>query len=82
MFDYDQITRRFLLGEVNEPDLKSYIQSLNDILLSLRPASLKEKRRINMALKNLKEIKRHSKRLEEKLVILEEQVELLEENKD
>ena len=76
------MTRRFLLGESYEPDLKSYIQSLNDILLNLKPISLREKRRIDMALKNLREIKRHTKRLEERVNILEEQVELLEESKD
>jgi len=70
------------MGESHEPDLKSYIQSLSDILLNLKPMSLREKRRIDMAMKNLREIKRHTRRLEEKVVMLEEQVELLEESKD
>ena len=76
------MTRRFLMGESHEPDLKSYIQSLSDILISLKPISLRERRRVGMALKNLREIKRHTKKLEEKVQILEEQVELLEESKE
>ena len=70
------------MGEAHEPDLKSYIQSLSDILISLKPISLRERRRVGMALKNLREIKRHTKKLEEKVQILEEQVELLEESKE
>jgi len=70
------------MGESHEPDLKSYIQSLSDILINLKPMSLREKRRIDMAIKNLREIKRHTRRLEEKVVMLEEQVNLLDESKD
>lgn len=82
MTDYDLMTRKFLLGEgCNSPSLRSYIQSLNEIIIALKPATLTEKRRVEMALEHIKEIKRQSRKLEEKISMLEEKLKVLEEDK-
>lgn len=82
MIDYDLITRKFLLGEgISSPSLRSYIQSLNEIIIALRPVTLTEKRRVEIALEHIKEIKRRSRKLEEKVLMLEEKLKVLEEDK-
>jgi len=80
--DLNTLTRNFLLGEaVSPPGLQSYIQSLEELLKTLKPKTVREKRNIEVARQHLKEIRRHSRRLEEKVKILEEQIEVLEEGK-
>ena len=82
MTDYELMTRKFLLGEgYKSPSLRSYIQSLNEIIVALKPMTLTEKRRVEMALEHIKEIKRRSRKLEEKVSILEEKLKVLEEDK-
>jgi len=77
----NDITRRFVLNEGhNPPSLASYIQSLQEIILSLSPRTQKEARRVEIAKNHLREIKKSVKRLEEKVKVLEEQ--LLESKED
>ena len=82
MTDYEIMTRKFLLGEgTTSPSLRSYIQSLNEIIIALNPTTLTERRRVEMALEHIKEIKRRSRKLEEKVSMLEEKLKVLEEDK-
>ena len=82
MTDYDLITRKFLLGEIrNPPSLRSYIQSLNEIVISFNPKTQTERRRVEIALEHIREIKRHARKLEERVVMLEEKLQVLEEDK-
>jgi hypothetical protein len=82
MTNYDLMTRKFLLGEGNNsPSLRSYIQSLNEIIIALKPMTLTEKRRVEIALEHIREIKRRSRKLEEKVLMMEEKLKVLEEDK-
>lgn len=82
MINFDSMTRKFLLGEgCNSPSVRSYIQSLNEILRSLSPKSQTEKRRVEIALEHVREIKRHARKLEERVLMLEEKLQVLEEDK-
>lgn len=69
------ITRRFVISEGhNPPSLASYIQSLQEIILSLTPKTQKENRRLEIAKNHLREIKRHVRKLEEQVKVLEERL--------
>jgi hypothetical protein len=76
------MTREFLLGEGKAPSLASYIQSISEVLESVTPRSRTDERRIAMAKSNLVEVRRHARRLQERVSILEEQVHVLEESKE
>jgi hypothetical protein len=80
--DFRRLTREFLLGEVTRPSLDSYIQSISEVLQAITPRSRTDERRIEVARANLKEVRRHSRRLQERVSILEEQVQVLEESKE
>ena len=82
MIDFDLMTRKFLLGEGRKsPGMRSYIQSLSEILNTLNPKTQIEKRRIEIALEHVREINRHTRKLEEKVLMLEEKLQVLEEGK-
>ena len=71
----NDITRRFIVSEGhNPPSFASYIQSLQEIILSMNPRSQKESRRLEIAKNHLREIRKHVKRLEEQVKVLEEQL--------
>jgi hypothetical protein len=76
------MTREFLLGESRPPSLASYIQSISEVLESVVPRTQRDSRKIEVAKANLKEVRRHTRRLEERVSVLEEQVKILEENKE
>jgi hypothetical protein len=76
------MTREFLLGEGKAPCLASYIQSISEVLESVTPRSRTDERRIAMAKSNLVEVRRHARRLQERVTVLEEQVQVLEESKE
>ena len=72
MVDLGTLTRKFLLGEGRAAGLSSYIQNLSEILGQMRPRSRTDQRRMEIARENLREIKRHVRKLEEKINLLEE----------
>lgn len=80
--EYNKMTRKFLMGEGFNPSPSSYIQSLKEIISSIRASSATDARRLEMANSHLREIKRHFRKLEERLSTLEEQIKVLEEAKD
>jgi hypothetical protein len=84
--DFDGLTRRFLEGdflkEGKSPDINSYIQTLGEILDNFKPKSISEKRRLDAARDQLREIRRHTRRMQSQIHILEEKLVILEENKD
>ena len=80
MVDLRRMTREFLLGEsISTPSIKSYIQSLEEILSTIKPSSQKNMRKLEIAKQHLREIRINVRRLEERVNILEEQVNILEE---
>ena len=76
------MTREFLLGESTAPSMASYLQSIGEVLNSVTPRSRTDERRIEMAKSSLKEVRRQSRRLQERVSVLEEQVKILEESKE
>jgi len=80
MTDLRKITRKFLLGESNKNvSVYSHVQSLMDILSSMRFNTKIGGRRAEMAKLHLQEIKKSVRRLEENVRKLEEENQLLEE---
>jgi hypothetical protein len=62
MFGSKQI-KDFLLERSSNPDVFSYCQSLEDILTSLNPSTVRDKRQIEIALSHVREIRRKVKKL-------------------
>jgi len=80
-FDLDSITKRFILSEGKGPTISSWIQSLSEGVNSHKPRSLSEQRRIEVMKHNLSELKRCARRMQEQISLLEEQVNILQEEK-
>ena len=80
--DLNTMTRRFLLGEgAIKPTVRAYVETVVRILDEIRPKSQKESRKLSVAKQNLLEIKSLTRVLENKVIKLEEQILILEENK-
>ena len=80
--DLGRITRRFLEGKLKEePTIRAYLESISSVLESIKPKSLKENRKLLIVIEQLREIKMLSRRLEERVFLLEEQVKILEEGR-
>ena len=82
MLDLRTMTKRFIMSEGAKKlvDWKSLVQSIDEALSSLNPKSLRDSRRIELARHNLKEVKSHLRRANERVATLEEQLRILEEN--
>ena len=84
--DFDAMTRKFLHnlkeGKSEDIGIREYVQALAETLSSFKPRTLTEQRRLAVAKQQLKEIKRHSNKLQETVTRLEEQISILEENKE
>lgn len=77
--DFDKMTRNFILNEGTSPGVIAYIQALAEMLNSISPRSVTDSRRLEVAKENLLNIRRHVKRLEEKVNFLEEEMKILQE---
>ena len=80
--DLRRMTREFLMGEGKEVSVHSHVQSLMDILSSMRFSTKIGGRRAEMAKLHLQEIRKTVRRLEENVKTLEEQLQILEEGND
>ncbi len=82
MLDLRTMTKRFIMNEGAKKlvDWKSLVQSIDEALSLLNPKSLRDSRRIELARHNLKEVKSHLRRANERVATLEEQLRVLEEN--
>ena len=80
--DLGRMTRRFLEGKLKEePTIKAYLESISSMLESVKPKSLRENRKLVVVKEQLREVRLLSRRLEEKVFHLEEQVKILEEGR-
>ena len=73
--------KNFLVTE-GVAGIGSYIQSLTDVLSAFSPRTMGDSRRLEIAKENLLNIRRHVRRLEEKVSILEEENNVLKEKKE
>jgi len=77
--DLNDLTKRFLMNE-GDVGVQTYVQSVQDILGQLSTRSRADKNRITAAKLALQEIRKHSRRLEERVNTLQEQIKILEES--
>ena len=80
MIDLRRMTRKFIVNEGKQQvKWQALVQSIEEALSSIRTGSLRDSRRIELANHNLKEIKRHLRKANERIETLEEQLRILEE---
>ena len=80
MIDLRRMTRKFIVNEGKQQvNWQALVQSIEEALSSIRTGSLRDSRRVDIAKHNLKEIKRHLRKANERIETLEEQLRILEE---
>ena len=78
----DSQWRNFLLTEeLDERSIFTYIQGLQEIISNLKPRTMTEKRRLQLAKTHLREVKRFARRMENEAIVLKEKLNILEESK-
>jgi len=87
--DFNKMTRDFLLGEARQPNIMSRMRAVKEALESLRPRTIKERQRIEIAQENLAHVRRNYRKLEEQNKFLQEEnnnltekLQILEEKKE
>jgi hypothetical protein len=73
--------QKFLTESLDEKNIFTYIQGLQEIISNLKPKSMTEKRRLQIAKTHLREVKRFARRMENEMSVLQEKVNILEESK-
>ena len=73
--------RDFLNESLDEKNIFTYIQGLQEIISNLKPRTMVEKRRLQLAKTHLREVKRFARRMENNIDVLQEKLNILEESK-
>jgi hypothetical protein len=74
--------RNFLLTEeLDERSIFTYIQGLQEIISNLKPRTVSEKRRLQLAKQHIREVRKYARRIVNENMDLNEKLQLLEENK-
>ena len=75
--------RNFLLNEeLDEKSIFTYIQGLQEIISNLKPRTVSEKRRLQLAKQHIREVRKYARRMLNENLNLQEKLNLLEENKE
>ena len=78
----DSQWRDFLLNEeLDERSIFTYIQGLQEIISNLKPRTVSEKRRLQLAKQHIREVRKYVRRIMNENMDLHEKLQLLEENK-
>ena len=77
----DSQWRDFLNENLDEKNIFTYIQGLQEIISNLKPRTMTEKRRLQIAKTHLREVKRFARRMENDMSVLQEKLNILEESK-
>ena len=78
----DSQWRDFLLNEeLDERSIFTYIQGLQEIISNLRPRTVSEKRRLQLAKQHIREVRKYARRIMNENMDLYEKLQLLEESK-
>ena len=72
--------RDFLNESLDEKNIFTYIQGLQEIISNLKPRTMTEKRRLQIAKTHLREVKRFARRMENNIEVLQEKLNILEES--
>ena len=73
--------QNFLNESLDEKNIFTYIQGLQEIISNLKPITMTEKRRLQIAKTHLREVKRFARRMENDMTVLQEKLNILEESK-
>ena len=73
--------RDFLTESLDEKNIFTYIQGLQEIICNLKPRTMTEKRRLQIAKTHLREVKRFARRMQNDMSVLQEKLNILEESK-
>ena len=73
--------QKFLSESLDEKNIFTYIQGLQEIISNLKPRTITEKRRLQLAKTHLREVKKFARRMENEVSILQEKLNILEESK-
>jgi len=76
----DKAWRDFLNESVDEKTIFTYIQGLQEIISNLKPRTLTEKRRMQLARQHLREVKKFARKMQNDIGILQEKLNVLEES--
>jgi DNA-binding FrmR family transcriptional regulator len=77
----NQVTKKFLLNEAFNIDAQASVQALSDIVSSIRVTNKRDTNRLKLAKEHIRGIKRQMKSLNEKIDSLEQELNLLKEEK-
>ena len=72
--------RNFLTESIDEKNIFTYIQGLQEIISNLKPKTMTEKRRLQLAKNHLREVKKFARRMDNDIGVLEERLNILEES--
>ena len=73
--------KNFLLNEtIEDRTIFTYIQGLQEFVNNFKPRTMTEKRRLSLAGQQLKEIRRHARRMQNEMHVLQEKLNILEES--
>ena len=71
----------FLNESLDEKNIFTYIQGLQEIISNLKPKTMTEKRRLQLAKNHLQEVKKFARRMNNDIGMLQEKLNILEESK-
>jgi hypothetical protein len=77
----NEVTKKFLLNEGYTFDAFASIQALSDIVSNIRVTNKRDTNRLKLAKEHIRGIKRQMKSLNEKVDCLEQELNLLKEEK-
>jgi RNA-splicing ligase RtcB len=79
----DREWKNFLINEeLDEKSIFTYIQGLQEIISNLKPRTVSEKRRLQLAKQHINEVRKYARRILNENMDLQEKLNLLEENKE
>ena len=73
--------QKFLTESLDEKNIFTYIQGLQEIISNLRPRTVSEKRRLQLAKQHIREVRKYARRIMNENMDLHEKLQLLEESK-
>ena len=77
----DSQWRDFLNESLDEKNIFTYIQGLQEIISNLKPRTMTEKRRLQLAKNHLREVKRFARKMNNDMDVLQEKLNILEESR-
>jgi hypothetical protein len=73
--------QNFLNESLDEKNIFTYIQGLQEIISNLKPRTMTEKRRMQLAKQHLREVKRFARKMQSDMSVLQEKLNIIEESK-